>query len=71
MELVIFIVALIAFALLSLRYGHDSRSTLYSRDELFRREGFLMDADALPEAPAAVSPRRRAEWQHWYRPAHS
>jgi hypothetical protein len=44
MEILIVLIGLCALAFLSLRYGYDSRATVYSKEEEFARYGVLWDS---------------------------
>ena len=44
MEFLIVLIGLCALAFLSMRYGYDSRTTAYSKEEEFARHGMLWDA---------------------------
>ena len=44
MEILIVFIGLCALAVLSVRYGYDSRATAYSKEEEFARDGMVWDA---------------------------
>ena len=54
MELLVAFGALVAFALLALRFAHDSSGRLISAEERFAARGFSWGPEA--EAPTRVSP---------------
>ena len=43
MEILIVIIGLFALAFLSMRYGYDSRATVYSKEEEFASRGMVWD----------------------------